>query len=62
MGDICSAAGWTKHDLVNRLEEKRKVKSAKFHELKTKKVTARAKAMGDKSVEKFSAELKKFGF
>ena len=41
---------------------KRKVKSAKFHEMKNKKVVARTKALGDKAVAAFSTELKKMGF
>ena len=62
MGDIASAAGWGKQDLVNTLEEKRKTRSAKFHELKAKKIAARERAQGDKTVAQFSSELKKYGF
>ena len=34
LGDLAEATGWTKKDLVSRLEDKRKVKSAKYYELK----------------------------
>ncbi len=47
---------------INTLEEKRKDKAAKFHALKVKKIDARKKAMNDKSVSAFNAELKKYGF
>merc|ERR1712165_510475 len=42
LGDLAKITGWTKQDVVARLEEKRKVKSALFHEQKEKKVKARA--------------------
>lgn len=62
LSELASLTGWTKAGVVERLEEKRKVKSAAFHALKTKKVEARAKAAADKSVEQFNVELAKFGF
>jgi len=62
LGDLAANMGWTKGGLINSLEEKRKEKAAKFHAVKTKKADARKKAMGDKTVAAFSAELKKFGF
>lgn len=62
LGDLSARMGWTKGGLINSLEEKRKEKASKFHAIKSKKADARKKAMGDKSVAAFSAELKKFGF
>lgn len=62
MGDLAQLAGWTKKDVVDRLEEKRKVKSAKFYELKKKKADARGKAKNSKELEKFTTELAKHGF
>jgi len=62
MGDLAQMAGWTKGDIIGRLEDKRKVKSAKFHDSKVKKEAARAKIAGDKDCAKFNAELKKYGF
>merc|ERR1712194_820188 len=62
MGDLASITGWTKQDIVSKLEDKRKEKSAAFHEQKEKKVKARAAALEDKSVAKFNEELKKYGF
>ena len=62
LGDLSALTGWTKASLVETLEAKRKVKSAKFHEMKNKKVVARTKALDDKSVAAFSTELKKIGF
>jgi large subunit ribosomal protein L13Ae len=34
IGDLAKLVGWTKKDVVERLEEKRKVKAQKFYELK----------------------------
>jgi large subunit ribosomal protein L13Ae len=62
LGDLAALTGWTKQGLVAKLEEGRKVKSEKFHVLKTKKSAVRAKAMGDKKVATFNTELKKYGF
>jgi len=62
LGDLATNTGWTKAGVISTLEEKRKEKSSKFHERKAKKVTARTKAMGDKSVASFNAALKTMGF
>merc|ERR1719213_262176 len=60
IGDLAKLAGWTKGDIIGRLEEKRKVKSAKFHESQVKKAAARAKAAGDKDCAKFhESQVKK---
>merc|ERR1712151_916809 len=58
LGDLAKITGWTKQDVVARLEEKRKVKSALFHEQKEKKVKARAAALGDKTVGQLNHQLK----
>ena len=34
LGDLAQVKGWTKKDVVDRLEAKRKVKAAKFWQLK----------------------------
>ena len=62
LGDLATQVGWTKKDIVDTLEEKRKVKSQKFFEAKQKKVAAKAKAMGDKKVAKVNTELAQYGF
>jgi len=62
LADISALAGWTKGDVVEKLEAKRKVKSEKYFQLKSKKIAARAQASGDKQVESFNKELAKFGF
>merc|ERR1711974_231774 len=49
-------------DCVERLEEKRKVKSAAFHALKVKKQEAKVNAAKDGSVAPFNAALEKLGF
>ena len=62
LGDLATQVGWTKKDIVETLEEKRKVKSQKFFEAKQKKAAAKAKAMGDKKVAKVNSELAQYGF
>jgi len=62
LGDLAEKMGWTKAGLIDKLEDKRRENAKKFHDLKQKKVAAKARSMKDKSVEKFNAELKKMGF
>lgn len=62
LGKLAEQTGWKKRSLVSKLEAKRKVKSAKFHELKSRKQAARTKAVGDKIVESFNKQLHAFGF
>ena len=54
--------GWTRKDVVDRLESKRKEKSQKFFELKQRKIQAREKAKGSQEVAKINTELAKYGF
>ena len=62
LGELATLTGWTKGETVEKLEEKRKTKSAAFHTLKSKKADAKAKAATDKSVAPFNAALAKLGY
>jgi large subunit ribosomal protein L13Ae len=62
LGDLAKESGWTRKDVVERLEAKRKEKSQKFFELKQRKIQAREKAKGSQEVAKFNTELAKYGF
>ena len=62
LGELAAKIGWTKKDLVGRLEEKRKLKSQKFWDSKQKKLEARKKASTSKDLQKFTDELAKHGF
>jgi large subunit ribosomal protein L13Ae len=62
LGLLASQLGWKRKALVDTLEEKRKEKSSRYHELKQKKVVARNKANQSKEVEKINTELAKYGF
>jgi len=62
LGDLAKLIGWTKKDLVTRLEEKRKTKAGKFWDLKKKKLAAKEKARGSKDIQKINDELAKYGF
>jgi len=61
LGDLAAKVGWSKADVVAKLESQRKEKSKKFYEAKQKKLAARNKA--DKGeAAKINAELAKYGF
>jgi len=62
LGDLAKVVGWTRKDVVDRLESKRKEKSQKFFELKQRKIQAREKAQGSQEVAKINTELAKYGF
>ena len=62
LGELASQVGWTRRDIVDTLEQKRKVKSERFYQAKQKKLAARAKALGDKKLDKVNSELAKHGF
>jgi large subunit ribosomal protein L13Ae len=62
LGDLAKLVGWTKKDVVESLEKKRKVKANKYYELKKKKEAARTKAKDSKDLAKAKEELAKFGF
>jgi large subunit ribosomal protein L13Ae len=44
LGALAQSVGWKHQDAVAQLEEKRKVKAAKFYEAKKKSLALRAKA------------------
>ena len=62
LGALAEQTGWKKRELIGKLEAKRKVRSAKFHELKVRRQNARAKAMGDKTVADFNKQLAVYGY
>ena len=62
VGELASHMGWTKKDTVDTLEEKRKVKAAKFWELKKKKIDAKDKAKNHKDVQELNKTLSQYGF
>ena len=62
LGEIAELAGWTKKDLLVRLENRRKEKAGKFWELKKKKLTAKTNASKHKELETLNKELAAYGF
>ena len=62
LGDLAQLAGWTKKAVVDKLEDRRREKSAKYYQLKQKKVEAKEKTKGSKELAKFNDELAKYGF
>ena len=45
LGERASHMGWNRRDVVEILEEKRKIKSEKYWQNKQKKIAAKAKAL-----------------
>ena len=62
LGDLASQAGWTKADVVSKVEAKRVEKAKTWYDAKVKKDKAKAAGLRDGRVKKFSDELKKLGF
>ena len=62
LGDLAQIVGWTKKAVVDKLEDRRREKSAKYYALKQKKVEAKDKTKGSKELSKFNEELAKYGF
>lgn len=62
LGELASHIGWTRRDIVETLEAKRKERSAKYWESKQKKLTAKSGLANHKDVKALSTELAKYGF
>ena len=62
LGDLAKLGGWTKKDVVERLENRRKEKAEKYWQSKSKKIDARQKAGKSKEVEAINKELAAYGF
>ena len=62
LGDLASQVGWTKQELVGRLEEKRVAKSAKYWAVRKAKIQTRAKAANSNALKTLNAALAKHGY
>ena len=62
LGELSSHFGWERGNVVATLEQKRIAQSARFHEMKSKKLAARAKQQNDASLKTVNAELAKHGY
>ena len=62
VGELMSMCGWRRSEIVEKLEEKRKTKSALYYANKQKKIAKKAKQMNDGKLGKINNELKKYGF
>ena len=62
LGELSTQVGWTKSTLIESLETKRKAKSEKYFQCKSKKAAATKTALGDKSLDTVKATLAKHGF
>ena len=63
LGDLAEKFGWTKKDLVEKLEAKRKERSHAHYERAVKRVdSTKKKAEASAEVKKINEELAKYGF
>ena len=62
MGDLAHAVGWKKQALVEKLEEKRKLKSRTFYEKKLDKIRKTRKATELPELKAIREKLSKFGY
>ena len=63
LGALAGRVGWTKGDVVARLEDKRREKAQVYYEKKKQAETARSKALSsDKELKKIQDELATYGF
>ena len=63
LGDLAEKFGWTKKDLVNQLEDKRKARSTTHYKKSVKSAeNTKKRAEGNNEVKKINEELAKYGF
>lgn len=62
LGELCKQGGWTKKDVVERLENRRKEKASKYWESKKKKIDARQAAGKSETIKALNTELAAYGF
>ena len=63
LGELAEKFGWTRRNIIESLEEKRKERSQKYYERKVKNIEARKKAgNNNEEVKKIEQELHKYGF
>ena len=62
LGDLAASQGWTKKAVVEKLEVRRKEKSQKFWQIKSKKVEAKKAVKGHKEIQQLNNELAQYGF
>lgn len=62
LGRLADEVGWQHKDVVERLEEKRKIKSQVFYQKKKELAKLRTQAAASKEVAAVGSELAKYGF
>ena len=62
LGELATSVGWTKAEVVAKLESKRLDKAKVWYAAKTQKAEASAKAGNNSEVKKIEQELAKYGF
>ena len=62
LGELAAEVGWKKQETVAKLEDRRREKSQKYWDLKSKKIAARENALKNKQVQGVQKELAKYGF
>ena len=62
IGELAAEMGWKQQKVVNKLEDRRREKSEKYWQLKSRKLTAIQNAQKHKDVQGVKKELAKYGF
>ena len=62
LGDLSSQVGWKQQSLVDKLEEKRKVRAKAFHERKLARVNLQRKAQNLPEFKALKEDLAKYGY
>ncbi len=62
LGELAKEFGWKQSEVVSKLENRRKEKSEKYYQLKSRKTEAIKKAENHKDLQTVKKELAKYGF
>lgn len=62
LNDLAKKVGWTKGDLIERLEEKRKARSKAFYDKKQERLAKYSKALESPAVQNLKQSLAELGY
>ncbi|KAL4477755.1 hypothetical protein ABPG72_018929 [Tetrahymena utriculariae] len=62
LGDLSTSVGWGKQTLIEKLEEKRRVRAKTYHDKKVKQADARRKELGLPALKEIKDKLAQFGY
>jgi large subunit ribosomal protein L13Ae len=62
LGDLSSEVGWSKRDLVEKLENKRRERASNWHKKRIENANKVRKALNLTEINKVKAELAQYGY